>query len=52
MRMLSKEFAIAALLTAVFCLCGVLVPKRREMSLNRIGFGNQAVARGCLGAGC
>ena len=44
--MLSREFADVALLTAVFCLCGVLVPKRREMSLNRIRFGNQAVAMG------
>ena len=50
--MLSNEFVNAALLTAVFCLCGVLVPKRREMSLNRIGFGNQAVVRGRFGAGC
>ena len=46
--MLSKEFVIAALLTAVFGLCGVLVPKMREMSLNRIGVDNQAVVRGCF----
>ena len=50
--MLSREFAIAALLTADFCLCGVFLPQMREMRLNRIGVDNQAIVRGRFGAWC
>ena len=40
-----KEIRKAALLTASFCLYGVLVPQTQEMSLNQIPPVNQQVIR-------